>query len=193
MKSDCLIDGVVYEGKCRIKKTIMKNEINKLEFTIYTTTIFFIYLVALLSFYKSSFFNFNKFSVFIGLGLSIAFYVNSQQILNKNQFTQFAIVSLITLLFSLVLLILTNGNLLGFIISGYPLLYIIYFRLLLFLFFKDFTYSYKKPTILFASRGKWNNENSEYGYVPSKKEILFSNLLFFGSFAFAGGLAFLLI
>ncbi|MEO6175393.1 MAG: hypothetical protein ABIP27_09620 [Flavobacterium circumlabens] len=171
----------------------MKNEINKLEFTIYTTTIFFIYLVALLSFYKSSFFNFNKFSVFIGLGLSIAFYVNSQQILNKNQFTQFAIVSLITLLFSLILLILTSGNVLGFIISGYPLLYIIYFRLLLFLFFKDFTDCYKKPTILFASRGKWTNENSEYGYVPSKKEILFSNLLFFGSFAFAGGLAFVLI
>jgi hypothetical protein len=169
----------------------MKNEINKLEFIIYTITIFFIYLLALLSFYKSSFFNFNKFSVFIGLGLSIAFYVNSQQILNKNQFTQFAIVSLITLLFSLVLLMLTNGNLLGFIISGYPFLYIIYFRLLL--FFKDFTYAYKKPTILFASRGKWTNENSEYGYVPSKKEIIFSNLLFYGSFAFAGGLTFLLI
>ena len=171
----------------------MKNEINKLEFAIYTITIVFFYLLAFLSFYKSSFFNFNKFSVFIGLGLSIAFYVNSQQIINKNQFNQFAILGLITLLFSSVLSILANGHLLGFIITGYPFLYIIYFRLLMFLFFKDFADSYKKPTILFASRGKWTNENNEYEYVPSKKEIIFSNLLFFGSFAFAGSVAFILI
>jgi hypothetical protein len=171
----------------------MKNEINKLEFTIYTTIIVFIYLLALLSFYKSSFFNFNKFSSFIGMGFSIVFYVNSQQIINKNQFNQFAILGLIILFFSSVLSILTNGHLLGFIITGYPFLYVIYFRLLIFLFYKDFGNSYKKPTILFASRGKWTNENNEYGYIPSKKEIILSNLLFFGSFAFAGGLAFILI
>lgn len=171
----------------------MKNEINKLEFRIYIVSIAFIYILAFLSFYKSSFFNYNKFSIFMGLGLSIAFYVRSQQIINKNQFNQFTILSLIVLLFSLVLLILTKGNLQGFIISGYPILYIIYFRLLMFLFFKDFINSYKKPTILFASRGRWTNENIEHGYVPSKKEIIFSNILFFGSFAFAVGLAFVLI
>lgn len=171
----------------------MRNEINKLEFTIYTITIVFFYLLALLSFYKSSFYNFNKFSIFIGLGLSIAFYVNSQQIINKNQFNQFAILGLKILFFSSVLSILTNGSLLGFIITGYPFLYIIYFRLLIFLFYKDFANSYKKPPILFASRDKWTNGNDEYGYVASKKEIIFSNLLFFGSFAFAGGLAFILI
>ena len=171
----------------------MKNEVNKLEFTIYTTIIVFIYLLALLSFYKSPFFNFNKFSSFIGIGFSIVFYVNSQKIINKNQFNQFIILGLIILFLSSVLSILTNSNLLGFIITAYPLLYVIYFRLLIFLFFKDFADFYKKPTILFASRGKWTNENDEYGYIPSKKEIIFSNLLFFGSFAFASSLAFILI
>lgn len=171
----------------------MKNEINKLEFTIYTLVIFFIYLLALLSFYKSSFFNFNKFSCCIGIGLSIVFYVNSQQIINKNRFKQFAILSSLLILFSAVLALLTNGNLLGLILTTYPLLYIIYFRVLIFLFYKDFANSYKKPTILFASKGKWTTENIEYGDVLSKNEIIFSNLLFFGSFAFAVGLVFILI
>lgn len=171
----------------------MKNEINKLEFTIYTLVIFFIYLLALLSFYKSSFFNFNKFSCCIGVGLSIVFYVNSQKIINKNQFKQFAVLSSLLIIFSAVLAILTNGNLLGFIITTYPLLYIIYFRVLIFLFYKDFANSYQKPTILFASKSKWTTENNEYGDVLSKNEIIFSNLLFFGSFALASGLALIII
>lgn len=171
----------------------MKNKTNKLEFTIYTITIFFFYLLALLSFYKSSFFNFNKFSFFIGLSLSIAFYVNSQQIINKNQFNQFAILGLIILFFSSILSILTNGSLFGFIVTGYPFLYIIYFRVLMFFFYKDFANSYKKPTVLFASRSKWTNDNNKYGYIPSKKEIIFSNLLFFGSFALASSIIFILI
>ncbi|OAB29811.1 hypothetical protein SAMN05444395_107184 [Flavobacterium fryxellicola] len=171
----------------------MKNEINKLEFTIYTVVIFFIYLLALLSFYKSSFFNFNKFSCCIGVGLSIVFYVNSQQIINQNQFKQFFILSSLLILFSAVLAILTNGNLLGFILTIYPLLYIIYFRVLIFLFYKDFPKYYKRPTILFASKSKWTTENNECGDVLSKNEIMFSNLLFFGSFAFAAVIAFILI
>lgn len=168
-------------------------KINIFEFTIYIVIIVFVYLLALLSSYRSSFFDFNRFSYCTGLGLAIVFYGNSQKIINKNQFKQFAVLGLLMLIFSTTLSIVTKGSFLGLIFTAYPLLYIIYFRLLIFLFYKDFANTYKKPTILFASRIKWTSDNGDYGYKPSKKEMIFSKLLFFGSFIFASTLAFIII
>jgi hypothetical protein len=99
----------------------MKNEINKLRYHLYTSYIF-IYLLALLSFYKSSFL------------ISISFLVVWSKFINRlvrkfstnykqNRFKQFAILSSLLILFCAVLALLTNGNLLGLILTTYPLLY----------------------------------------------------------------------
>lgn len=156
------------------------------KFTIYTIILILIYLLALVSFYKSSFFNFGMFSFFISAFCWIVFYGNSQQTINKNQFKQFSILGLLVVFFNALLLIITKSNFLDFIITIFPLFYIVYFRVLLFLFYKDFVDYFKKPTILFASKGgKWTHENSDPAYIPSNKETIFSNLLFFGPFLFA--------
>jgi len=89
----------------------------------------------------------------MGLGSWKIFYSNSQDIVYYNQFFQYIIVALLIVLFSTILLIETKNDFFDYIFTGFPLLYIIYFRLLLFLFFKDFATSYTKPTILFAKRG----------------------------------------
>lgn len=146
----------------------------------------FIYVLALISFYKSSFFNFGMFSFFIAAFCWIVFYNNSQQMINKNQFRQFALLGVIIVFFNALLLIITKSNFFDFIFTLFPLFYIVFFRILLFLSYKNFNHSSKKPTILFASKGrKWTHENPDQDYIASNKETIFSNLLFFGPFLFA--------
>jgi hypothetical protein len=167
------------------KKEAIKNFIRS-PFVIHVIILVFIYSLALVSFYKSSFFNFGTFCFLMGLGSWTFYYINSQEIINANQFIPFTILALLVVVFSAFLLIITKSSFFDFIITGFPLFYIIYFRLLLFLFFRDFVKSYTKPTILFASKGgKWTHENPISGYIVTKKELIFSDLLFFGPCAIA--------
>jgi hypothetical protein len=167
------------------KKEAIKNFIRS-PFVIHVIILIFIYSLALVSFYKSSFFNFGTFCFWMGLGSWTFYYTNSQEIINGNQFIPFIILGLVVVIFSVFLLIITKSSFFDFIITGFPLFYIIYFRLLLFLFFRDFAKSFTKPTILFASKGgNWKHENPISGYIATKKEVVFSNLLFFGPCAFA--------
>jgi hypothetical protein len=175
------------------KETGLKN-FTRLTFAIYGLILVLIYLVVLVTFYKSLFFDFKMFSFLIGTCLWIVLYIKSQQIIDKNQFREFTVLGLLLIILSTVLLIITKTSFLNFMMTAFPLFYILYFRLLLFLFYKDFVTSYKKPTILFASRGrKWTTENLESGYIASKKEVLFSNLLFFGPFILAGIVTYFII
>ncbi|OMQ13500.1 hypothetical protein BXU01_03210 [[Flexibacter] sp. ATCC 35103] len=91
-------------------------------------------------------------------------------------------------------MITAKSNFFDFIVTVFPLCYVLYFRILLFLFYKDFDKSYKKPSLLFASKGsKWRQENQDYTYIVSTKEIILSNLLFFGPFLFAGLVFFVIV
>ncbi|KQO22476.1 hypothetical protein ASF10_08855 [Flavobacterium sp. Leaf82] len=169
---------------------IIGNNLKKLinsKFAIYSIILLLIYLLAFISFNKSWFFDFSMFSFCIAGFCWIVFYMNSQQMINKNQFKQFALLGLLIIFLSTILLITTKSNFFDFIVTVFPLFYVLYFRVLLFLFYKDFHNSYKKPTLLFASKGsKWRHENQDYTYIISTKEIILSNLLFFGPFLFAG-------
>lgn len=167
------------------KEADIKNN-NSSPFVIYVLILVFIYLLALVLFFRKIFFDFSAFSYWVGLGLWMLFYSNSQRIVDKNQFKEFTLLGLLILILSTILLIVTKSSFLNFLMTGFPFFYIVYFRLLLFLFYKDFANTYNKPIILFASRGgKWTPENSRHGHSISKKEIIFSDLLFFGPFIFA--------
>lgn len=163
------------------------------KFAIYLMVLVLVYLVALLLFYINPLFDFGLFSFFVAVSSWSLFYTVSQNIINLNQFAQFFLLSIIIILFSGILIIIAESSFYNFIITGYPLLYMLYFRLLLFLFYKNFTTSYKKPTILFASRAKWFHENPDRSYIVTKKELIFSNLLFFGPYAIAGLIAYSII
>jgi hypothetical protein len=175
------------------KEADMKKNISS-PFAIYVLILVFIYLLALILFFKNSFFDFSMFSYWIGVGSWMVFYMNSQQIIDKNQFKQFTILSLLILILSALLLIVTKSSFLNFLMTGFPFFYIVYFRLLLFLFYKGFINTYKKPIILFASKGgNWKPENPTHAYNISKKEIIFSDLLFFGPILFAGVVAYFIL
>jgi hypothetical protein len=168
-------------SESRLKKIIRSTPV------VYGIILVLIYSIALVLFYRNLFFDFDMFFFFIGSCSWIVFYTNSQQIINKNQFKQFVWLGLFLIYLSVVLIIVTDISFFNLLITAFPLFYILYFRLLLFLFFKDFVTASSKPNILFASKGgKWTTESPIYGFVASKKEIVFSDLLFFGPFIFAG-------
>ncbi|WP_167498101.1 hypothetical protein [Flavobacterium resistens] len=113
------------------------------------------------------------------------FYINSQKIIDKNQFKEYAFLGLLLVALNFFLQIFINNNdLISFVLTGFPFFYIVYFRLLLFLFYNDFAASYKRPKIFFASRSKWSSGDLEYDYIATNKEILFSRCLFFGPLIF---------
>ncbi|SFC51717.1 hypothetical protein [Flavobacterium phragmitis] len=161
--------------------------------TIHIIILVLAYLLAVISFYKNLFTDFTKFSFLVALSYWIIFYCNSQKIIDKNQFKQYTVVGLLIVILSLILLIITNNRFESFSITAFPLFYVGYFRILISLFYKDFTTFSKKPTVLFASKGKWTNENSDYLYVTTKKEIIFSNLLFFGPIVILNLIAYFII
>ncbi|MBW1657932.1 hypothetical protein [Flavobacterium quisquiliarum] len=175
------------------KETPFKDLITS-KFVIYLVVLVLVYLFALLLFYINPLFDFGLFGFFVAVGSWSLFYTVSQDIINQNLFAQFFSLSFIIILFSGILILLTESSFYNFIITGYPLLYILFFRLLLLLFYKDFATTYTKPTILFASRySKWTHENADRSYIVTKKELLFSNLLFFGTPAIAGLIAYFII
>ncbi|KAF2509115.1 hypothetical protein [Flavobacterium foetidum] len=175
-------------NKLRVKAPI------KSKFAIYLMVLIAVYLVALLLFYINPLFDFCFFAFIVGVGSWSLFYTVSQDIINQNLFTPYFLLSIIIILFSGILILLTESSFYNFIITGYPLLYMLCFRLLLFLFYKDFATSHTKPTILFASRySKWRHENADSSYILTKKELVFSNLLIFGPYTIACLIAYFII
>ncbi|SHL26034.1 hypothetical protein [Flavobacterium chilense] len=165
------------------RQTILNKKIDITPFLPYLltiTSIIAIYLVALLSYYIRPC-NFNFFSFLVGLFSWSWFYTNSQKILNLNAFVLYAIIGFLIVFLHLILMLITNNSLYNCLTVSFSFFYIIYFRLLTYLFFKDFARSYLKPTIFFAEKWrKWSHENIDRNYIPTKKELIFSNLLFLG-------------
>lgn len=154
------------------------------KFVIYLIILVFVYLIPLLLFYINPLVDLDCFSFWLGVGAWIIFYDESQVIISKNLFKQFTLLGTFILVLSGILIMITKSGFINFRMTLYPLFYLFYFRILLFLFFKNFASSTPKPTILFASRGgNWTHKNPSPYYIVSTKERIFSNLLFFGSFA----------
>jgi hypothetical protein len=126
------------------------------------------------------------FSVIIGHTGWLGLFFYSQQIINKNQFLQMLFVGIgIFIVCQIEQKIfykkLSNASIFT---SMLPFGYILYFRLLIFLFFKDYPESIrseKRPAIIYASKcGRVNHERSYLGHKPTMKERVFSLLLFIG-------------
>ncbi|MBS7253678.1 hypothetical protein [Flavobacterium branchiicola] len=179
------------------KQTILKKRKEDIAelvpYLIIFAIIIAIYLLALLTYYKSSF-DFTLFSFFIGLGSWSWFYSDSQKILNQNLFSLYGIIGLFIFVLNIILKVITDSNFYNCLTAGFSLFYIICFRLLTNLFFKDFAQLHIKPTILFAQKWrKWSHENTNHEYIVTKKELMFSNLLFFGPWLLGSAIFYIVI
>jgi hypothetical protein len=170
-----------------------EKENNKLELTIYSIIVLSIIFAELLSYFKSKVYDIDYYSSAIGFVAWFGFFFHSQKIINKNQFKKFAFIGLLIFMLSIIKQLLTSYHKFPLMIAGFPLLYIGYFRLLTFLFHKEYPKSEKKLIIVYASKfGTAEYEGKERNYIPSMKEKLFSLLLFMGFMGFAFGIAMLL-
>jgi len=135
----------------------------------------------------------DTFSVAIGLVGLFGIFMHSQKIIDNNLFRQFAFVGLVILIASIIKQALTSYNQLPLFAAGLPLLFVGYFRVLTFLFYKGYPNSTKKPTVIFATQwGQTYFDGKEEGYKPPMKERVFSLLLFMGFMFFAFGIIWLL-
>jgi len=130
------------------------------------------------------------YSLVIGLVIWIPFYINSQDIINKQQFRLYSFYGVAVLICNILFQCLTKDiNLSSLIFTTIPLLYVGYFRLILYLFFRDYPLVDKKPTIIFYTRSGIDYEES---YSPiSQKDRVFSTVLIIGFLIIVGGLIFL--
>lgn len=179
------------------RQTILnKKKVGIAPFVPYLITIAIIiaiYLLVLLTYFISSF-NFSFFSFLVGLFSWSWFYTSSQKILDLDAFALYAIISLFIIFSHIILMLITNSSFYNCLTAGFSFFYIIYFRLLTYLFFKDFAKLDTKLTILFAEKWrKWTHENVDREYIPTKKELIFSNLLFFGPWLLASTIFYVVI
>ena len=118
-----------------------------------------------------------------GIVTWLLFYFLSQEIIDNKLFSisiTYALLCFIPLLFINIIMLITNFSMIAFFSSLVPLVYIFYFRILIYLFFKDYS-TENKITIVFATKyGNQYYNGKEIGYKPSWKERIFSLLLFFG-------------
>ncbi len=124
------------------------------------------------------------------------FYFLSQEILDNNLFSKFclfALFCLIVRLFCNVVLDIPNFDMLALFYISIPLLYIFYYRILIFFFFKDYSIENKITIVFFSKYGSQSYDGSEIGYKPSSKEKIFSLLLFLGFMFLVFGLIILII
>jgi hypothetical protein len=116
--------------------------------------------------------------------LGLFFY--SQQIINKNQFVLALLVSLCIFIVCQIehIIFFFKFSSISIIASIIPLAYILYFRLLIFIFFRNYPnciQNIDRPVIIYASKyGIIDYERRYLGHKPTMKERIFSLLLFLG-------------
>lgn len=132
----------------------------------------------------ASYFIFNKFeydyfSPTLGLITWFFLYFGSQDIVNKNFFIEVFLISISVIIISFFKQALTLFNYFTLSISALPLLFVIYFRGILFLFYNNYTT--QKPVIVFLSRSRGiEYEGQDMGYKLSAKDVIFSIVMFMG-------------
>ena len=147
-------------------------------------------LAEIITYNKTQSFHTDIFSTVIGLVGYFDTFLYSQRIIDNNLFRQFAFIGLAILMCCIFKQVLTSYDQLPLFASALPLLFIGYFRLLTYFFYKHYPDLAKKPTIIFATRFvKADFKGRDYGYKPTMKEKIFSLLLSLGFMAFAFGLS----
>jgi len=166
---------------------------DKVSLTIYALIVLASILAEYITYEKDQAYHGDYFSVVIGLVGYFGIYMHSQRIIQNNSFQQFAIIGFAIFVVSMVKQALTNYNLLPLFAAGLPLLFVGYFRVLTYLFYRDYPNATKKPIIIYANKfGQANYDGKENGYKPPIKERVYSLLLFMGFMAFSFGLILLL-
>jgi hypothetical protein len=131
----------------------------------------------------TSFFVFHQleydyFSPTLGLVSWLFIYLASQDVINKKSFKQVALISISIVVICFLKQALTQFNYFTLAISAAPLLFVVYFRGILFLFYNK--YATQKPVIVFYSRSSVDYEGKEEGYKLTVKDKIFSVLLILG-------------
>lgn len=133
------------------------------------------------------------FSMALGLVTVFFFYLNSQRILWHNNFKTYFLFGLVVFVAALTKELVTGFYFVSLFLAGLPIIFVLYFRGLVALFFKGYPDRSDKPTIVFASQysGSAYYDGKEEGYKPTIKEKVFSLLLFMGFIFFIFGLLWL--
>jgi len=131
----------------------------------------------------ASFFIFNQleydyFSPTIGLASLFFLHVGSQDVVNRKSFKEITLISISILLICFFKQALTQFNYFTLAVSAFPLLFVVYFRGILFLFYNK--YATQKPVIVFYSRQGNDYEGKDQGYKLTVKDKIFSVLLIMG-------------
>jgi len=167
------------------------NKYSKTTLTIYIIFIFATKLTDIALFNKTKIQQTDYASTIIGFVTFILFYFNSQRLLNENHFFKFGLFGLFVFIICLTKQFMTSIQILPLFMATVPFIFVIYFRVLTYLFYKD--YPNKKPVIVFASQySSASYDGKDKGYIPTMKEKTFSLLLFMGFMFFAFGLILLL-
>lgn len=136
----------------------------------------------------TSFFVFNQleydyFSPTLGLMSWLFIYLASQDVINMKSFKEVALISILIVVICFFKQALTQFNYFTLAISAFPLLFVVYLRGILFLFYNK--YATQKPVIVFYSSSSVDYEGKEEGYKLTVKDKIFSVLLILG-FMFLG-------
>ena len=126
------------------------------------------------------------FSIVVGGAGWLGLFFYSQQIINKNQFILASIVSLgiFTVCQIEHIIFFSKLSSISILASIIPFIYILYFRSLVFIFFRNYPdciQNIDRPIIIYASKyGRVDYERRYPGHKPTMKERVFSLLLFLG-------------
>jgi hypothetical protein len=165
----------------KYSRTESEKDVDKITLTLIVVVIIAVLFAEVVSFYKTKNFDLDLFSPAIGLSVWFAIYFNSQRIIYKNLFKEVFILGIGIIMICFLKQAFTRFNNISLIISAIPFIYIIYFRFLIRLFYKDYPEISRKPIIVFASKvGSAIYEGKDNGYKPSMKERVFSSLLYVG-------------
>ena len=117
----------------------------------------------------------------VGLISWVIIYAFSNDIIVQNSFFKYAIFGTGILLASLIYTGVYYYNVKTVLIAAMPLIYILYFRLLLLILFPSYPKSEFPPNLILFGHGQaWRGKSS--GVVPTKREKILSYLLLLGSF-----------
>lgn len=124
----------------------------------------------------------NQFAYLSGIiGYIVYYYFLSQTIIDKNSNSLYFFIGFLILLINIIIQSFTSFIWVNLFISAVPLLYVLYLKILLNIFYRDYQNIPKKPIIVYGSKfGKAYFKGDTEGYKPTMKEKLFSVTLFFG-------------
>ena len=134
------------------------------------------------------------FSIVVGGAGWLGLFFYSQQIINKNQFVLMLLISLGVFVVCQIeqVIFFKNFSRVSIIASMIPFVYILYFRSLVFIFFRNYPdciQNIDRPVIIYASKyGRADYERRYVGHKPTIKERIFSLLLFLGFIWFIIGI-----